>query len=273
MYTTIDDVRLAVTVPSTTVSDLAIQKYIYWAEREADRETFTTYWQLQTSGTASSATSITLTNSSAAWTENQFENCIVKLTGGTGSGQLRSILSGNSPTQITVDRAWTVTPSNDTTYEIYYSGTSPYFSKSVDGSGEKWYFVQNYPIRVVESLVINSTTVTPSNVAVYDDIGKLQLDSDCEYGYFESKQPQLVALAYWWGVNGVPREIERWVTLHASMQCLNMLLAASYNSPISYNLPEGSVALKPPTDAIRGILEKYKDEMTELSTRLIRYSL
>jgi hypothetical protein len=271
-YATVDDVRLAVTVPSATVTDMSIQKFIQWAEREVDRETFTTYWQLQDSGTASAIpAATTLIDTTKSWTENQFENCLVKLTGGTGSGQIRSILSGNSPTQITVDRAWTTTPGVDTTYEIYYTATTPFFNQSVDGNNMQWYFVPNYPIRVVESLVINSTTVTPSYILTYSDTGKLYLGSQCEYRYFDNKTPQLVSLKYWWGVNGVPTEINRWVVLHASIQCLNQLLSSTYNAPISYSMPEGSVAMKPPADAIRGTLEKYREEIAELSKRLIRY--
>lgn len=270
-YATVDDVRLAVTVPSASVTDTSIQKFIFWAEREADLETFTTYWQSQVTGTATSATPTTLTVSTATWTENQFEGCFVKLTGGTGSGQIRGILSGNTPTAMTVDRAWTTTPDATTTFEVYYSATNPYLSQNYDGNTNQWFFVPFYPIRTVESLSINSTTVTPSYVTVYSDIGKLYLGSQCEYRYFDAQTPQLVALAYWWGVSSVPREINRWVVLKSSLMCLQELLSSTYNAPISYNMPEGSVAFKPPADAIRGIIEKYETELAQLSTKLIRY--
>jgi hypothetical protein len=269
-YVTTEQVRLAITVPSSIVSDLAIQQYITWAERDVDRETFTTYWQTQVTGTVTSATSTTLTTSTASWTENQFVDCFIKLTGGTGSGQLRGILSGNTPTSLTVDRAWTVTPDATTTYTIYYSGTNPYFSQSVDGNNMSWYYAPNYPIQVIESLVINSTTVTPAYVLTYES-GKMYLGSSAEYRYFDNKSPQLVALKYWWGVLGVPREVERYTCLLAATQCLNNLLSSVYNTPISYNMPEGSVAIKPPADSIKQTIAQYRDEMAELSKHLIRY--
>ena len=97
------------------------------------------------------------------------------------------------------------------------------------------------------------------------------MGTSAEYRYFDAKSPQLVNLAYWWGVNGVPREIERWVSLNAACQALNTLLSSVYNTPISYNMPEGSVAIKPPADAIKQTIGMYKDEMAELSKKLIRY--
>jgi hypothetical protein len=271
MYATTDDVRLAVTVPSAQVTDMAIQSFILYAEREIDRETFTTYWQSQTTGTATSASSTSLTDSSAIWTENQFENCFVKITGGTGSGQIRAVLSGNTPTSLSVDRAWTVTPDATSTYQIYYSATPAYVSDTFDGNNMNWWFVPQYPVQTIESLSINSQTVTPANVSVYKDSGKLYLGTSCELRYFDAKQPKLINLAYWWGVNGVPMEIKRFVVLKAAIQSLIVLKSSAYNTPMSYSMPEGSVSMKAPTDAIQSTIDSYNQELEYLSSRLIRY--
>lgn len=71
----------------------------------------------QITGTATSATSTTLVNSAKAWTTNQFANFQVRITGGTGVGQVRTIAS-NTGTTLTVSSAWTTTPDATSTYVI-----------------------------------------------------------------------------------------------------------------------------------------------------------
>lgn len=71
-----------------------------------------------TTGTASSATSITLTNSSATMAVGRYQNYLVKITGGTGVGQQRTILN-NTATVLQVARAWEVTPDNTSNYSIF----------------------------------------------------------------------------------------------------------------------------------------------------------
>lgn len=72
-------------------------------------------------GTASSATSTTLTDSTKSWTVDSLVGKWVKITGGTGIGQTAYILN-NSSTQITIGRrTWNITPNSTSTYQIYNS--------------------------------------------------------------------------------------------------------------------------------------------------------
>lgn len=68
-------------------------------------------------GTASSGASTTITDSSKSWTTNQWANSQVRITSGTGAGQIRSI-SSNTGTEITVSSAWTANPDNTSQYSI-----------------------------------------------------------------------------------------------------------------------------------------------------------
>lgn len=70
-------------------------------------------------GTAESGTSTTLTDTNKAWTTNAFANKVLRTTGGTGSGQIRQILS-NTATVLTIDSSDTfdTNPAADTVYEI-----------------------------------------------------------------------------------------------------------------------------------------------------------
>lgn len=63
------------------------------------------------------ATSTTLTVNGPAWTTNQWSNYQIRLTGGTGAGQARTIAS-NTGTQLTISSAWSVNPAANTTWVI-----------------------------------------------------------------------------------------------------------------------------------------------------------
>ena len=79
-------------------------------------------------GTATSATGTTLVNSAKTWTVNHWANSQVRITAGTGAGQVRSITS-NTATTLTVP-TWTTTPDATSVYAIegnddyvYYMGS------------------------------------------------------------------------------------------------------------------------------------------------------
>lgn len=76
----------------------------------------TSNWEVMSSGTATSATATTLTCSSKTYTTNNWVNFQVRITGGTGIGQIRTI-TANTATQLTV-ATWTITPDATSTFEI-----------------------------------------------------------------------------------------------------------------------------------------------------------
>lgn len=67
-------------------------------------------------GTATAGAATTLTNSGKAWATNQWTNFQVRITGGTGRGQIRNI-SSNTGTALTVP-TWTTNPDATSTYAI-----------------------------------------------------------------------------------------------------------------------------------------------------------
>lgn len=69
------------------------------------------------SGTATSGAATTLTDTGKSWTIDEWAGKVVKITGGTGSGQFRGIAS-NTATVLTVDTAWTTNPDVTSVYEI-----------------------------------------------------------------------------------------------------------------------------------------------------------
>ncbi len=67
-------------------------------------------------GTLTSATSTTAVNSAKTWATNQWVNSQIRITGGTGAGQVRTI-TANTGTTLTV-ATWTITPDATSTYAI-----------------------------------------------------------------------------------------------------------------------------------------------------------
>lgn len=95
-------------------------------------------------GTATAAAASTLTNTARNWTVNQWTNYQIRITGGTGAGQIRTIAS-NTATVITVSAAWTTQPDATSTYAIegnddflYYLGNNAVTLYRYSISGNTW---------------------------------------------------------------------------------------------------------------------------------------
>lgn len=101
------------------------------------------------SGTATGGTATTLVNSAKLWTASQWVNYQVRITGGTGAGQVRTI-TANTNTTLTV-AAWTVAPDATSTYVI-------------EGNEDYLYLLGNNAITMYRySISANTwTTLSPS---------------------------------------------------------------------------------------------------------------
>lgn len=102
-----------------------------------DYDTFAT-------GTATSGTTNTISNSAKTWTVNQWTNYQIRISAGTGAGQIRTIAS-NTSTQITVSANWTTIPDNTSVYNIegnddfiYYMGSNAVTLYRYSISGNTW---------------------------------------------------------------------------------------------------------------------------------------
>lgn len=80
--------------------------------------------------TAASGTTTTIVHPSSAWATNQWANSQVRITGGTGAGQIRTIAS-NTATTLTVGTAFSPAPDATSTFVIegnddfvYYTGNN-----------------------------------------------------------------------------------------------------------------------------------------------------
>jgi len=199
-----------------------MKEIILDAEAEVDRITNTTYWAVEHSGTATAGGNTTLTDSGASFgTSDELVGDYVWIYGGTGSGQLGKI-SAHTGTQLTVDTAWDTNPDTDSTYRVIHSAHDPRREDSLDGNDTTVLFLPKYPLRSLNTVTINSTSVTTSYIYQTDDTGKLELGSSAEVSRWTSKRALLNVLDYWYGVYTIPREIKTLTAVIAAIEALNI---------------------------------------------------
>jgi len=103
-------------------------------------------------GTATAGGASTLTNGAKSWATNQWANSQIRITGGTGAGQIRTIAS-NTGTVITVSSAWTTQPDATSTY-------------SIEGNDDFLYLVGNNAVTMYRySISANTWTTLSPGVA------------------------------------------------------------------------------------------------------------
>lgn len=114
-------------------------------------------------GTATSATGTTLVDSGAGWGVDQFINFQVRITGGTGIGQIRTI-TDNDATSITV-ATWTTTPDATSTY-------------SIEGDENSLYLLGNNAVTMYKYSISGNTwaTVSPTTARAGAAIAGMSAD-------------------------------------------------------------------------------------------------
>jgi hypothetical protein len=103
------------------------------------------------SGTATAGAATTITNSAKAWGTNMWANYQVRITEGTGKGQIR-VISSNTGTVLTVSASWAVTP----------DATSVY---SIEGNDDQFFLLGNASANVYKYLASTNTWSTLSPTA------------------------------------------------------------------------------------------------------------
>ena len=241
-FCTVQEVKDAINYPSdgSPIQDSVIEGFIKDSEDEIEDIYKTKFGNIEQSGTADGDyATTTLSDTSQTWTTDEYINYIVWIYGGTGSGQYSEIQS-NTATKLTFN-AVTTAPDNTSTYRIIKLG---YKDETVTGSGMREQFVGYQPLINLNSLTIDSTSVTPSYVYQYNYSGKLELSSDAEYSYFSNATPQLVNITYIYGVYPLPRIIKRLCICIAGVRTLTGQIAGTYDDFTSVTLPGGFTGSK-----------------------------
>jgi len=128
-----------------------------------------------------------------------------------------------------------------------------------DGSGTNvlflnWFgkdFQDANAILTLTSLTIDGTSITPSNVFVYPNSGKLQLDTNAEQTRFLRTKPRQIVADYSYGVDAVPSIIAQLTAVLAAMWALIEQVGGTFDDVTAYTLPEISISKGEPFTNIR----------------------
>ena len=150
-------------------------------------------------GTATSATSTTLTDSAKAFAVNAMVNRVVWITAGTGIGQSR-LITANTATGVTIDSSWEITPDATSSYVISYvladivtAGLSAYCNLAQTGLST---YIANKSIRLLSggflSMLRTSIIFNADLLSFKTDVGS----------YFQSGRSQYTYADKWIGFDG-----------------------------------------------------------------------
>jgi len=276
MYCTTDEVYGTTSLTTTQVSSANVTSSIRAAEQELDRETFTTYWNVEDSGTAEAGAGDDELTETGAFAGDDFTTYAhyCWIYSGTGIGQVSKVSSHTDDT-LTLDRNWTTNPDATSLYRVIYSRTDPYYNSGdeipLDGNGKTYMYLDDYPIRLIEALTINSTSVTVSTLYQWPKTGKIQTGQTSEEKNFIETYPQLVDIDYWHGVFPMDDMAQRYCIVLASLKTLMAQIGGTHNIPSTYSFPEGSVTIGQAYVNIREAWNTLDKERKELKKHLIKY--
>lgn len=262
---------MGVDADETNVTAADITASIIEASDEIDLLTHTTYHSAEDSGTATSGTTGTLTDTNQSWTADTYEDYVLWIYSGTGSGQYARIAS-NTTTALTFNSDDTLTTAPDSTskYRVIPNAIK---SESYDGNDLATFYLPYYPIVSLLALDIAGTTVTPANVYTYDKIGKLQLHIKIgpETTAFIENYPQCITVKWVYGVYPIPRNIIRLTASIAAIKCLIQQIGGTYNDVTSYVIPHLSASKGEPYTNIREALTRLEKNTEKMINRIIKY--
>lgn len=276
-YVSVDDVYRTAGITSTVVSRQNVESHVERAEVFACRLTKTIYYKYNLEEeSVSSATDDTLTGDGVSWSVNEWKGQYVKLTSGTGSGQIRKILT-NTSSSLTLDREWSTNPDSTSTFSIFYVPKTFNPRKDfsgedcLDGNGRRDYILPFYPLVKVEELVVADVTVTPSSLHIYKNEGRIYLSRESEQQTFINSYPKQLSIVYWYGVDSLPGDVARLTEIKASLQLLQQQMGGTFDVPSTFSLPDLNVSIGQAYINIKGTVDVLQREYDDLITRIKIY--
>jgi len=241
-YVSVDDVKNAVDYPlggDSPVSTASIQRFINESTDEIENIMNTKFGSVGDSGTAFVSSSASVFDTNADWQTDLFEDWILWVYSGTGSGQYRNIESNTGQTAI-VSPDFDVLPDLTSNYRILKLGFS---SAAIDGSGTKTFVTEEKPFVDLIRLKVDKTVVSASNVYQYPS-GKLIMKDGSQSSVFSNTYPQINDLIYVYGVYKMPKIIERLCICISGIKTLISQVAGTYDDFTTVSLPGGFNASK-----------------------------
>jgi len=276
-YITVNDVKNCLNFDTTTITDSIIQNAIDWAEDEVDRWTLTTYYPPEDSGSVTSFTTTTLTDSNKDWEVNQWSGYIVYIYSGTGTGQLREILS-NTENTLTINKDWDVDLDTTSKYFISYKN---YIEEKYDATNTNSLILNKKPVVQIDYLKIGDTEISTNTIWLYSSSGLVLLSPTSELHYFRPTGSgylnKCVEIHYHYGV--LPEvvrgkltltgTIKRFTTIIAALKCVTYWLGGSYTSISNFSMPDFSATNIPVSEISQKSIDTLLKELEYLKQEYV----
>ena len=135
-------------------------------------------------------------------------------------------------------------------------------SEKHDSDDQEYLYTEYFPIQSVTTLTVDGTSITPSTLAVYGDIGKVQLTNDSEKSNFSGSDLQSTVITYVYGEATTPEYIKSLARKIAAKNCLIELMGGTYDDVTSGRLREMEYAVGEPYMNMLRTIERLDKEIT-----------
>jgi len=166
-----------------------------------------------------------------------------------------------------VDEAW-IDQYLGTTFKV--GGRT--VTETIDGTGNNTLWLKNGakdwidadPVLTINTLTIDGTSVTVSEIYVYPGLSKIILKDTAEVRYFTVTKPQQVVINYTYGHTAVPRIINKITASIAAMSALIQQIGGTFDDVTAYTLPEFTVSKGEPYTNIRETVNQLQKQIDKM---------
>ena len=276
MYVTVDDVYSLAGITTAEVSPDIVRSQILQGMKETDRITHTTYFEVLGKSTATSGTNNTIVGVlTPLANDKEYTNYAVYIYSGTGLGEMREITNFsvlNGITTITTDVDWTTVPDDTSKFIVTYLNR---VTEVLDGTGRQNLSLSKSPVIQLNSLVIDTISVNPENVYLYDDSGQLILSENAVQSFFTFGNKK-IQVDYFYGMLpelqygqlDIPIEVKTLCSLITAVAALITQIGGTFDALSTFSVPNlsGSIGqayinIKATVDSLLARIDTYKKEI------------
>ena len=276
MYVTVDDVYSLAGITTAEVSPDIVRSQILQGMKETDRITHTTYFEVLGKSTATSGTNNTIVGVlTPLANDKEYTNYAVYIYSGTGLGEMREITNFsvlNGITTITTDVDWTTVPDDTSKFIVTYLNR---VTEVLDGTGRQNLSLSKSPVIQLNSLVIDTISVNPENVYLYDDSGQLILSENAVQSFFTFGNKK-IQVDYFYGMLpelqygqlDIPIEVKTLCSLITAVASLITQIGGTFDALSTFSVPNlsGSIGqayinIKATVDSLLARIDTYKKEI------------
>lgn len=139
-------------------------------------------------------------------------------------------------------------------------------TETYEGDESNTLVLDNYPVISLTSLTIDGTSITPANVDIWKDTGKILLTDEAEETKFKTTTSgeRLIEATYVYGTSEVPSYVKRLTECIAAVSCLIHQVGGTYNDFTNFQIGDVQANLGEPWVNIDNTIKRLKQDIDRL---------